>query len=58
MVFGVISIIDLCMLVFLLIMIKLGKFGQAAYDMGGGSDEEGKSVRGDEDGEGGYADIP
>ena len=51
MIFGVIVIIDALMLVFLLIMIKIGKFGQPAYDMG-------KSVRGEEDGEGGYADIP
>ena len=58
MIFGVIVIIDALMLVFLLIMIKIGKFGQPAYDMGGGSDDEGKSVRGEEDGEGGYADIP
>ena len=59
MIFGVIAIIDAFMLIFLLFMIKIGKFGQAAYDMGGGSDEQsGKSVRGEEDGEGGYADIP
>ena len=39
MIFGVIAIIDAFMLIFLLFMIKIGKFGQAAYDMGGGSDE-------------------
>lgn len=61
MIFGVISIIDIVMLCFLLMMIKIGKFGAPAYDMDGGSDvdAEGKSSsRGADEGEGGYADIP
>jgi len=59
MIFGVISIIDVIMLSFLLLMIKIGKFGAPAYDMDGGSDAEDKSSsRGADEGEGGYADIP
>jgi hypothetical protein len=50
MVFGVIAIIDSFMLVFLLIMIKMNKFGAPAYDMGGGSDEDNKSLGGSEEG--------
>lgn len=58
MIFGVISIIDAAMLAFLLIMIKIGKFGAPAYDMDGGSDAEKKSAEGSEEGQGGYEDIP
>jgi hypothetical protein len=58
MIFGVISIIDAAMLAFLLIMIKIGKFGAPAYDMDGGSDAEKKSAGGSEEGQGGYEDIP
>lgn len=56
MIFGVISIIDVVMLSFLLLMIKIGKFGAPAYDMDGGSDKS--QSRGADEGEGGYADIP
>ena len=61
MIFGVIAILDFIVLVGLLIFIKMGKFGQPAYDMGDGSDEEAKSAqsaRGADDGAGGYDDIP
>lgn len=43
MIFGVISIIDVVMLSFLLLMIKIGKFGAPAYDMDGGSAADDKS---------------
>ena len=45
------------MLLFLLLMIFLGKFGQPSYDMDDGSEEAAKSARTDE-GQGGYEDIP
>jgi len=43
-------------LIFLLICISLGKFGQAAN--GTEEDEETVNIRGFDGGKGGYADIP
>lgn len=57
MIFGVVSIIDVLMLIFLITMIKIGKFGAPAYDMEDGSNEDDKSKKSDEE-KGGYDDIP
>ena len=49
------ALIDGIILIFLLIMISIGKFGMAAPDT---MDEETKEQRGADEGAGGYADIP
>lgn len=56
MAFGTVALIDFVWLIFLLIMIAIGKFGQAPA--GVGDDEEDMEVRGPDAGKGGYADIP
>jgi hypothetical protein len=53
MAFAVIAGIDLLMLIFLLIMIACGKFGDPVKGL-----EEDEEIRGPDTGLGGYADIP
>jgi len=57
-VFAACAAIDFVMLLFLLVMIAVGKFGQSAYAMEDGSDEAAKSDKGSDEGKGGYEDIP
>lgn len=56
--FAGIAVIDFAMLVFLLIMIFMGKFGQAAPGTDEGEDQEDLEIRGPDAGKGGYEDIP
>lgn len=58
MAFGVIAMIDSVMLLFVLSMIAIGKFGQAAAGTEDGEDQEEMDLRGPDAGAGGYADIP
>lgn len=57
MAFGTVALIDAVWLVFLVIMISLGKFGQAPAGVGD-DDEADMEVRGPDAGKGGYEDIP
>lgn len=57
MAFGTVALIDSVWLIFLVSMIFIGKFGQAAAGVGD-DDEVDMELRGPDAGKGGYADIP
>lgn len=56
--FGAIALINILMLTFLITMILMGKFGQAAPGTDEGEDQEDLEIRGPDAGKGGYEDIP